>query len=177
MDSLEIADLAAFIEGDLQTKLLRDLRALKIIKEADVECAAYFHLRHFIGERTRWRVLARKHARATGHFIDLLIFDDETPAIAIELKWGKKAITTKDYNSLVKAKDYLRVQKTYWISMRAGSDEAGEFSIIRGKGREPIQIVTPLNLPPEQKAQWEKKRVKYRDDMRDGKGRVRRPAD
>lgn len=41
----------------LRQKLLRDLENLRIVKEADVECAVYHHLRRYIGEGRKWRVL------------------------------------------------------------------------------------------------------------------------
>jgi hypothetical protein len=39
-----------FIRKKLRAKLVRDLQGLRIVKEADVECAVYHHLRRYIGE-------------------------------------------------------------------------------------------------------------------------------
>ena len=61
---MNLSDINNFIRNDLPGKLQKDLQALKIVKEADIECSAYFHLRKFIGERTDWKILAR--ARNSG---------------------------------------------------------------------------------------------------------------
>src|SRR5712672_996755 len=95
-----LQNIQKFIKKKLTAKLQRDLRVLRIVKESDVECAAYHHLRRYIGEDPRWRVLARKHVPLTGHFIDLLLFKKYTPVIAMELKWGQINIGKKDRKSL-----------------------------------------------------------------------------
>jgi hypothetical protein len=56
-----------FIRKKLPDKLVSDLQALKIVKEADLEYAVYHHLRRYIGEDPLSRVLARKHVPHTGH--------------------------------------------------------------------------------------------------------------
>lgn len=163
------SDITSFIKRELPKKLLADLHALKIIKEADIECSAYFHLRRFLGERTEWRVLARKHAPATGHFIDLLLFKNDTPVIAIELKWAKKKITDKDRASLEKALDALKVQKAYWISMTL--DKAQESRPERNDGDQYrlFQIIIPLGLRDQPRKDWISGRRKFRQEMKNGK--------
>jgi hypothetical protein len=39
-----------FVRKSLPQKLESDLRALRIVKEADIECCAYHHLRHFLSK-------------------------------------------------------------------------------------------------------------------------------
>jgi hypothetical protein len=116
-----LQDIENFISqkrgGWLRAKLFSDLSRLRIIKEADIECAVYYHLRRYIGEDRRWRVLARKHVRHTGHYVDLLIFKKKLPRIAIELKWNQENIEKKDRDSLFDAITKLKVQKAYWISV------------------------------------------------------------
>jgi hypothetical protein len=172
---LNLIKINRFIRDELPKKLLSDLRILKIVKEADIECATYFHLRHFFGDKdTQWRVFARKHTPATGHFIDLLIFNNETPVIAIELKWAKRQITKKDRSSLEKALDNLGVQKSYWITMT--TDEKQE-----KPKREPLdnnrlfQIIIPLGYDKSEKSEWTKKRRLFRQDMKNGKRNLVKP--
>ena len=108
--------LETFLRKRLRTKLRHDLRLLRIVKEADVECAAYYHIRRFLGEDPRWRVLARKYVRGTGHYVDLLIVKRTHPVIAVELKWDRHQIGKKDKKSLSGALKRLHVNKVYWLS-------------------------------------------------------------
>jgi hypothetical protein len=163
------SEITSFIRHKLPRKLLADLHALKIVKEADIECSAYFHLRKFLGERTDWRVLARKHAPATGHFIDLLLFQNDIPAIAIELKWAKKTIGDKDRASLEKALDDLKVQKAYWISMTLGENLEGKPERNDGDQYRLFQIVIPLGLKGQPRADWITRRKIFRQEMKEGK--------
>lgn len=163
------SEITSFIRHELPKKLLADLHALKIVKEADIECSAYFHLRRFLGERTDWRVLARKHAPATGHFIDLLLFQNDTPAIAIELKWAKKIIGDKDRISLERALDDLKVQKAYWISMTIGEELEAKPERNDGDQYRLFQIVIPLGLKGQSRKDWMARRRKFRQEMKKGK--------
>ncbi len=45
-----LQNIQTFIRSRLPGKLRRDLQKLRIVKEADVECATYHHLRRYIGE-------------------------------------------------------------------------------------------------------------------------------
>ena len=79
-----LQDIEGFIRKDLRRKLRTDLQERRLIKEADVECAAYYHLRRFIGNDPRWRILAHRYLRLTGNYPDLLIYKKLLPVIAIE---------------------------------------------------------------------------------------------
>jgi len=162
-------DITNFIRHELRDKLRVDMQALRMVKEADVECSIYFHLRKFLGENSNWRLLARKHAPATGHYIDLILFKHDTPVIAIEIKWGKRRIPDKDRASLEKAIDNLKVQKAYWISMTL--DESSQRAPERSTGDQYrlFQIVIPLGLTGEKKKEWINMRRKFRRDMKEGK--------
>src|SRR5882724_178278 len=111
-----LQNVETFLRKRLPEKLRLDLRGLQILKEADLECAAYHHLRRFLGEDPRWRVFARKYVPITGHYVDLLVFKRQRPVIAMELKWGRKEIGAKDTHSLRRALENLRVNKAYWFS-------------------------------------------------------------
>jgi hypothetical protein len=111
-----LQNIQTFIRKRLRDKLRRDLQRLRIVKEADVECATYHHLRRYIGEDPKWRVLARKHVPITGRYVDLLVFKRYRPVIALELKWDKVNIGRKDRKSLYGALTKLGVNKAYWLS-------------------------------------------------------------
>ena len=165
------SEITKFIKHDLPLKIQKDLLNHKIVKEADIECSTYFHLRRFIGEGTDWRILARKHAPATGHYIDLLLFNGHHPAIAIELKWAKKNIGEKDRRSLQRALEELKVQKAYWIS--ATMDEHKALTEREYTDRHKLfQITIPLGLGKDEKKEWLSKRKKFRNDMETGKRKV-----
>jgi hypothetical protein len=153
----------------LPKKLRLDLRGLRIVKEADLECAAYYHLRRFIGEDPRWRVLARKHVPVTGHYVDLLIFKRRRPAIAIELKWGKKEIGTKDTKSLKRARRDLKVNRVYWFSAVASAPTDRIASIGTEKYRFYQRLITP-RLLDEELERWKEDRAYFRAKMGIGRG-------
>jgi hypothetical protein len=160
-----------FIRKKLPDKLVRDLQGLKIVKEADVECAVYHHLRRYIGEDPLWRVLARKHVPHTGHYVDLLIFRRYRPVIAVELKWGQLNIGKKDRKSLDGALAKLGVNKAYWLSAVSS----------RGK-RQPLlkeetekyalhRIIVRLGLSGHALQDWKERRKRLRANMSHGRGR------
>lgn len=165
-----LLDVENFIRTQLPVLLALDLRELRIVKEADLECCAYFHLRKFFGEKTTWKALARKHVPHTGHYIDILIFEEHTPQIAIDLKWGKKEIGKKDRASLESALDQLGVNKAYWISALPSNQyttpprEEGDRYTLH-------QIIVPLELSDEALPGWKKARAQYRSKMAIGTGR------
>ena len=156
----------------LRHKLLQDLQRLKIVKEADIECAAYYYLRRFIGQDPNWRVFARKHVRLTGHYVDLLIFKKYRPVIAIELKWNRENIGRKDRRSLDGAIIDLHVQKAYWLSLilrekvrktkkfRKSSIEKNALFILIGK----------LGLKGKKLKDYEHRRKRFKSKMGIGKG-------
>jgi hypothetical protein len=109
--------LENFMRHTLKTKLRNDLVALRITKEADAECCMFFHLRRTVPSRGPWKVLARKHSRRTGHYIDLLVFKRRRPRLAVEIKWNKKQMSGKDRQSLDFALMKLKVNKAYFVSV------------------------------------------------------------
>jgi len=153
----------------LRKKLLGDLKNLRLFKESDVECAVYYHLRRYIGEDPRWRVLARKHVRRIGRYPDLLIFENGHPAVAIELKWNRVDIGKKDRRTLYDAITKLKVQKAYWLSTVYSDNRK---SRLRKRLKEKYvlhRIVVRLGFTGEKLDDWRKKRDQYGKKMVPGK--------
>jgi hypothetical protein len=154
----------------LRAKLLRDLRGLRIVKEADVECAVYYHLRRYIGEDPKWRVFARKHVRKTGHYVDLLIFKNYRPVVALELKWGMVNIGKKDRKSLDKAIAKLKVQKAYWLSLVFSGSRKTKL-LKKDKERNVLhEIIVPLGYSGEPLRRYREQRERFKSKMVVGRG-------
>lgn len=168
---MNLNNITSFINNELPLKLQNDLQSLKIIKEADVECCAYYHFRQLFGDQSEWRVLARKHAKLTGHFVDLIIFDNDIPVIAIELKWNKSSISSKDRKSLESAIKWLGVHKAYWISMTMSST-VSEIERLDTDKYQLFQKVIPLDLDDENKKEWTKRRKSFMAEMKPRKSAV-----
>lgn len=114
MTIIHLSDVEFFVKHTLRSKLQKDLRNLRILKEGDVECCAYYHLRKILKPDPNWRVFARKFSPLTGFYTDLVIFHDKKARIAIEIKWGKKKISERDRSALACARKNLGVKKTYF---------------------------------------------------------------
>ena len=112
-----LSEIERFLRSKLKVKLHNDLRQFRITKEADVECCIYYHLRKTLPARGSWRVLARKYAPRTKHYVDLLIFKNRLPIIAVEIKWNEKQMSKKDRESLNRALNGLGVNKAYFFSV------------------------------------------------------------
>ena len=168
----KLREIQKFIRKTLPVKLCRDLKYLRIVKEADVECAAYHHLRNFLGESRRWLVLARKHVPQTGHYVDLLIFKDYKPALAIELKWGQTSIGQKDRHSLNTSLTKLGVHKAYWLSAVASTKEKLPWKRETVEKGVMHRIIVRLELTDEKLTAWTAKRKLLKSDMVVGRVRV-----
>jgi hypothetical protein len=155
----------------LRAKLLRDLQNLRIVKEADLECAVYHHLRRYIGEDPKWRVLARKHVKRTGHYVDLLIFKKVRPMIAFELKWGSLNIEKKDRKSLYTAITKLKVQKAYWLSVVWSDKKEKKFRKRRKEKYALHRIVVRLGLRGKELKDFKRQRESFKSRMPIGRGR------
>src|SRR5260370_4866532 len=114
MRTIHLSEAELFVKHTLKDKLRRDLRDLRILKEADVECCMYYHLRRILRPDPSWRVFARKFSPKTGFYTDLVIFHGLKARIAIEIKWRKEKISKKDRRSLASTRDNLGVKKTYF---------------------------------------------------------------
>ena len=65
-----LSRIERYVLNELKPRLRMDLRSLRIVKEADIETCAYYHLRRYLKRDPRWTILARFFARRTGHYID-----------------------------------------------------------------------------------------------------------
>jgi hypothetical protein len=178
MNRYTVGTVESFIRRRLPGKLQNDLRKLRITKEADAECCIYFHLRKALHADAGWSILARKFARFTEHYIDLLLLRKKCPRLAIEIKWNRKRISGKDRRSLNKALKDMRVNKAYFISI--GPDVTTEsYQKLRNKtGFEkyclhevPVGLgMTSADAKPQIKA-WRRQRNLLGKNMRVGKAR------
>ena len=160
-----LAAVEKYVKHDLRNALQRDLRRLKILKEADVECCAYHHLRKLLRADDSWRVFARKYSSRTGRYTDLVLFHRKKPAIAVEIKWGRGEISGKDRRSLRSARRNLRVRKTYFYSVLA--DGSGYEKIQKkgtGEKYRLFERVVDLGYKSQKKIEkWREERRAYRE--------------
>jgi predicted helicase len=164
--NFNLKDLKDFIEKKLKKKITKDLLNINIIKEADLECCIYYHLRRFLKGDQRWKIFSRKHAKRTGRYIDLLIFKHKKPFIAIELKWDRKKISKKDLKSLKESIKKLKVKCAYFITTVA--TKSAKYKKLENdlcKITEiPIGLDFPKNKNDNKKFKaWKKKRKVYKN--------------
>jgi len=175
-----IAKLEHFMRHVLETKLRNDLRRLRITKEADAECCIYYHLRRTIPADGYWTILARKYARHTEHYIDLLVLRKKCPRLAIEIKWNRKRMSQKDRHSLNKALKDMRANKAYFISV--GPDISAEtYQQLEKTESEKHRLhEVPVGLGITSKeaksriGQWKQQRNLFGKNMRLGKATVKK---
>src|SRR5208282_5851806 len=164
MKNIKIKEAHNFIRKELPKKLQRDLRDLKMVREADLESSAYFHLRSYLKSDSNWRIFARKHTKTTGHYIDLLLFRKTTPRIAIELKWNRDSTNSKDEASLKKAIKKLNVNRSYFITTITSQEPSWKEQLpykIPIEPRRILSIYIPLGIPQEKNEDWNKRRQLY----------------
>lgn len=168
---VSLSAVEKFIQHDLRWSLRRDLRNFKIVKEADLECASYYHLRRLVSADERWRILARKHAKETGRYIDILIFKNARPRIAIELKWRRKNITKKDRKSLQASLKKLQVNKAYFICAIPNTSLYTRLQKSLCEKYLLHECIVGLDWLPKRVKLWERYRRRFTRDMQAGKAR------
>ena len=166
----------SFIREKLPDQLKKDLLKLRMVKEADLECCAYYHINRYLRHDDDWRVLARKHSRHTGHFIDLLIFRKAVPRVAIELKWHRAEISKKDRQSLRRAIKRLRVNRAYFITTLIGAKEFTPIKKAIIEKNRLFEIIIPLTLSAAQLKEWKERRRRYMSRMSRRHKKRSRPA-
>ena len=114
MRIIHLSEVELFVKHTLKDNLQKDLRSLRILKEGDVECCTYYHLRKVLKPDPNWRVFARKFSPLTRFYTDLVIFHRKKAKIAIEIKWRKNEISKKDRKALASTRKNLRVKKMYF---------------------------------------------------------------
>jgi hypothetical protein len=169
--AVSLSAIQKFIRHDLRRKLRKDLRKLMIVKEADLECASYFHIRRFVAGDERWRILARKHSKKTGRYIDLLIFKNARPRIAIELKWRRKKITGKDRRSLQTSLKQLQVNKAYFICAIPNRSTYRRLKKLSHEKYLLHECIVGLDWPTARMKLWEQHRRRFTRDMQAGKAK------
>jgi hypothetical protein len=159
-----------FMRHELKTKIRNDLTALRITKEADAECCLFYHLRRTLPAKGAWKVLAIKHTRKTGYYIDILVFEGYDPRLAIEIKWNRKGMPDKDRKSLDCALTLLRVNKAYFVSV--GPDLSKYKRLRRKKKVEKNRLhEIPIYLSTHSRKrlkEWKAKRNRFGGAMRTG---------
>jgi hypothetical protein len=159
-----------FIRRELPRKLLADLHQLRIVKEADLEACAYYHLRIFLRGDSGWTVLTRKHVPKTGYYIDILIFRKRIPRISMELKWDRTRISRKDRISLRRSIDRLGVNRAYFLATNTKETRYRKIKKRFLEKHSLFEVIVPLGLTGLDLRSWKDSRRVYRSDMRIGKG-------
>jgi hypothetical protein len=170
MAQLKPSQVNRFIKGVLLSELKRDLKAFKLVREADVECAAYMHLRRFLHKDKQWTVLARRHIPHTGFYVDLVLFQRDVPRVAIEIKWGMKTMNSKDRKSLGDALSILGVNKAYWLSAAVIGSELNPIEKTPEEKNALFQLCVRGDLNENERTAWIEARDGFRSKMRTGAG-------
>ncbi|HPD57584.1 MAG TPA: hypothetical protein P5294_10480 [Smithellaceae bacterium] len=169
---ITVGQVEKYIEQKLNKKLQNDLKKLRMIKEADLECCAYFHLRKYLYRDSSWKIFARKHSLHTEHYIDLLLFRKNTPRIALELKWNKQTIGNKDKESLSKSIKKLRVNRAYFISTITGKKSCQDKL---SNKKIDAYTIKGIFIPIGELIQgWHSRRKKFMSEMSKGKAKHKR---
>jgi hypothetical protein len=156
-----LKELEGFISKRLTDKLKKDLRKLRIIKEADLECCTYHHLRKFLYADPRWNILTRKSAKRIGRCVDMLIYRDIITKLVIEFKVNRKQIAEKDRTSLCASIRKLRVKKAYSIIANKPGIEFHKMDKSRVEKYHLHEMPVEINLKGRELAKWKKRRDQY----------------
>ncbi|MBZ5568280.1 MAG: hypothetical protein LAN64_10580 [Acidobacteriia bacterium] len=160
-----LRNLEKFLNKALITKLERDLLKLRMVKEADLECRVYYHLSHLLVKYREWKLFARKYSRHTGTFSDFLLFENEQPRVAIELKWNRSEISKKDRKSLGLCIKQLRVNKAYFITTLIGGRKYRKISKQASEKNYLFELVVQLPLAGSELERWKRERGLYMSQM------------
>jgi hypothetical protein len=150
-----------FISGDLKRQLRRDLREVRILREGDLECCVYFHLRRKLG--SDWSIFSRKYVKQTGHFVDFVLFHKGKPRLAMEIKWRYKAIQEKDRSSLRKILDHKHIKKAYFLT---ALPDKNVYINLRGNKRKTeknrlVELRVGLDWGKKRVKKWQEKRYHF----------------
>ena len=159
---ITLSEVGTFIRGSLRTKLRKDVSTFHMIREADVACCVYYHLRRYLRLDPTWRVFAERHSKVTGHFIDIMIFREgstdsekcQNPRIAIELKWNWNRISKKDRASLDKCIEFLQLEKAYFITVFTKKNEYHRIVKTPEEKRRLFEVHIPLELHGKALQDW-----------------------
>lgn len=173
LESIGLSEVEKFVKKDLPKLIEKDLKALRLVREADVQCAAYMYLRKLLDSDPNWHVLAEFHAPQTSKFIDLVLMQKSVPRIAIEIKWGRKNMGIKDRQSLSTALTHLGVNKAYWLSAAVLGESPPRLEKSAHEKYLLHQIVVRPDLDESELLLWKKLRTALRRKPQDGKGKAK----
>lgn len=177
LESIGLSEVEKFVKKELPKLIENDLKALRLVREADVQCAAYMYLRMRLDSDPNWHVLAEFHAPQTSKFIDLVLLQKSVPRIAIEIKWGRKNMGMKDRQSLSTALTNLGVNKAYWLSASVLGEPPPRLEKSAHEKNLLHQVVVRPNLDEAELLRWKKLRTDLRRKPQDGKGRAKGVSD
>jgi hypothetical protein len=174
MKKLAIGRVEQFVNKELLHCLERDLQNLLMIKESDLECCLYFHLRRFLESDEKWKVFARKHVKPSGariaekkrRYIDFIVFHGEDPKLAFELKWNAQKLGEKDLSSLGACIDDLHVHKAYFITTRYRRRNYERLPLESRKRYHLLEKPIDLQGDEDFKKEWQEKRQYFTRRMR-----------
>ena len=163
--------IETYLYDCLPHRLKQDLCALRMVKESDLEACAYHYLRRFLRRDRSWSVYTRKYSIHTSHYIDLLLFRDGYPRIAIELKWNCAAMSRKDRRSLRRALRLLRVNRAYFMTTSIGARAYERIHKNMIEKNRLFEIIIPLPLKGKPLKDWKEKRRVFMSRMERGRAR------
>lgn len=167
--TIKLSQVENFVRRELPQHIQSDLEAFRLLREADVQCAAYMYLREFLDSDSNWHVLAEHHAPQTGRYVDLVILQKSIPRVAIEIKWWRKNIGKKDRDSLSKALQDLGVNKAYWLSASVRGDHPPPLQKELHEKHRLHQIVVRANLEEAALQRWKELQSNLRRKPQNGK--------
>lgn len=168
---ITLQQVQKYLRHEVPALLKLDLQAYRLLRESDVECATYMHLRRLLDADPRWTVTARRYVPQTCRFVDIVIFLETKPKIAIELKWGLKEIDDKDRDSLGSALKFLGVNKAYWISAAVLGKTVDRLEKLPHEKHSLHVICVRADLPQDQHEHWISFRDSLRSKLKPGTGR------
>ena len=175
MKRIRLIDVESFIkrgQRGLKKKLQHDLRNLKIIKESDLETCTYYHLRKYLRSDRSWNILTRRYIPTTGYYMDVVLFKNAIPRIALELKWHKKRLSKKDRSSLNASLQKLKVNKAYFLTTTKDSQQYEKMRKHDDEKYRFRELVIGWDLPPKQYRELRRRRRKYQREMAIGRNKT-----
>ncbi len=166
MTKIVLSQVHEFLRHGLKGKLRNDLRKVRILKEADLECCTYFHLRTFLKSDEDWHVFARKYSSRTGYYSDIVVYKKKKQQLAIEIKWRWDELSRKDRRSLQSVRKYLGIRKTYFISALPDKADYAKGAKRRSEKYRLFEVIVDLGYKDRNKEQkieaFERERREFR---------------
>lgn len=170
---IQLSVLQDFIKKDLKPKLIKDLRNVKIVKEADLVSCAYYHIRKRLSKDPKWYIGINRYIKSTGYYADMVLFRRFIPRIVMEFKWSRKSISKKDRDSLFSSLKVLNVNRVYFITTVKNKDEYKRLKKEKHdlEKYNLVEIIIPYDLPEDKYAEIKTIRSQYRTKMNVGRSK------